>query len=174
MLRLLIDKDDIRDLLYSYSQMVDRGDYSKVLELYHDDATDEHGINPSGSVKEFLEVLKPIYDRTSGIHHIIANSYIRVEGDYAEAETYFNSHQFGPEKDNEHWNIYGGGRYLDKFVRKNGVWKIQHRRLVTDWLVRSKEEDALAGAWAKNMYKGQGDGSDPSYSFLSLFSRGTR
>ncbi|KAL4862564.1 hypothetical protein BDV12DRAFT_202922 [Aspergillus spectabilis] len=122
-IQLLLDKDEIRDLIYSYCQMVDRCDFDRVKELYHEDAKDDHGINESGNVADFIEELKPIYAQSTGIHHSVSNCYIKVLGDYAEAESYISAHQNMPDIDDHNAVIIAGGRYMDKFERRNNVWK---------------------------------------------------
>ena len=37
------------------------------------------------------------------------------------------------ERDGRSWDTYTGGRLHDRFERRNGEWKIAHRRTVFDW-----------------------------------------
>ena len=54
----------------------------------------------------------------------------------------------------------GGGRYIDRFEKRNGEWKIALRRLVMDWRI-----EADATVWAKRSTQtvGTWDKSDLSY-----------
>jgi hypothetical protein len=172
-LQLLIDKDEIRDLIYSYCQTVDRLDYDRLRRLYHEDATDNHGYNPSSSVDEFIEMLKPHSESSSGIHHAVCNSYIKVDGDYAEAETYLLASQYQPDGEGRA-HMSCGGRYLDKFTRVDNVWKFQTRCLVVDFARRVQATDAFDNQHIKNVVKGSTGPNDVSYGFFKFFKWGQR
>jgi hypothetical protein len=167
----IIEKDAIRDLFYSYCQAIDRQDYVKMRELYHEDARDEHGVNPSGSVDEFLESIGQFYADALSIQHHVTNLYIKLEGNYAEAEGYVINTNVMPNA-----KLVFGGRYMDKLECRGGVWKFLHRRLVAEWVdVYENYEDARGlNPATVNMYKGKVGESDPSYAYFQLFKRGER
>lgn len=173
-LQLLIDKDEIRDLIYSYCQTVDRLDYDRIKLLYHDDATDNHGYNSSSSLDEFIEMLKPLSEQSSGIHHAVCNSYIKVDGDYAEAETYLLASQFMPDGEGRFADMSCGGRYMDKFLRVDNVWKFQTRCLVVDFARRLQATNGFDNLYIKNVVKGSRGPNDVSYGYFKFFKWGSR
>lgn len=174
-IKLLIDKDEIRDLIFSYCQTVDRLDYDRIAHLYHPTASDNHGYNKSESLDEFIEMLKPLSAASTGIHHAVCNSYIRVEGDYAEAETYLLASQEMPDGEGKRADIMSGGRYMDKFMRTSEEgWMFKERCLVVDWARRLEATSAYDNPYIENVRKGCVGPEDPSYGYFKLFKWGAR
>ena len=170
-LRQIIDKDVIRDLVYSYCQAIDRRDYGKMRALYWEDGRDEHGVNPSGQVEDFIAMIEGYYAQAISIQHHVTNLYIKVDGDYAEAEGYVVNFNLLPGFE----NLFGG-RYMDKFERRGGVWKFLHRRLSAEW-IKNKNEGVDVRATdpvTVGMYKAAPGETDPSYAYFRLFKRGER
>jgi hypothetical protein len=63
--------------------------------------------------------------------HSLSNITIDLEGDVAHTETYyFVVMQF---HDDDRPLIVSGGRYLDRFERRDGVWAIVARVMVNEW-----------------------------------------
>jgi 3-phenylpropionate/cinnamic acid dioxygenase small subunit len=65
---------------------------------------------------------------------LLSNVYVKVNGDTATARSRFT---FLSEAEDGAFHVRGSGKYLDTWVRQNGAWRIQHRRV--EW-------DLLAGA----------------------------
>jgi SnoaL-like domain len=129
-LQLLIDKQALKDLGLRYARAIDRRKPEALKALYHLDAIDEHGTVFSGTPVEFADAQPALMDNFELTAHYIINSYYVVEGDRAEGELYFIAYH--RTKDNTPQEIIVGGRYLDKYVRCDGEWKILHRLLVWD------------------------------------------
>lgn len=170
-LRDIIAKDEIRDLIYSYCQAIDRREYDKMRALYWEDGRDEHGVNPSGEVEDFIAMIEGYYANAISIQHHVTNLYIKVDGDYAEAEGYVVNINLLPGAE----NVFGG-RYMDKIERRGGVWKFLHRRLAAEWIKNPNDgvdyrptDPVTAG-----MYHGTVDETDPSYAYFRIFKRGER
>ena len=53
-----------------------------------------------------------------------------------------------------------GGRYLDRFERREGAWRIHHRAVVIDW---SRVATIEAGFDAQGYLEGARKPLDPSY-----------
>jgi len=60
-----------------------------------------------------------------------------------------------------------GGRYLDRLEKRDGVWRVLHRRVVVDY--RYLADGSVHGDW-DGYVKGTWGRSDPSYD-LPLLSR---
>lgn len=141
----LLAREQIRDVLYRYCRGVDRGDAKLIASVYHADAIDEHGAFRGPGV-EFAGYVVQAMDAVSivGQHHL-TNILIEVDGHRAAAESYFIAlHPHQPEGEAAPILAAVGGRYLDRFECRDGVWKIAHRQVVLDWT-----QERLSGdAWA--------------------------
>jgi hypothetical protein len=171
----LIAKDQIRDLVLAYCRAIDRKDFDLLRQLYHPGAGDEHGSNPSGTAEEFFAILPPMMEVAETLQHNITNHYIKVDGDYAEGEAYLVAHTVVRMND-QHYAFLQGARYLDKYERRDGVWKFSHRRVVADWLQRYgvPPADLATAPEIPGMLPGSSGGDDNSYGYFRLFRRAER
>lgn len=153
-LQTLIARSEISDLLALYCRGLDRRDEATLRAIYHDDAIEDRGgglyIGPAQEWVGWTLGVLPVFRLTQ---HGILNTLIEVDGDRAWGETYFQAyHRFGgdegdkdealsaqgvntselvwPEGESE---VILAGRYLDRFERRDGVWKIAYRKMVCDW-----------------------------------------
>jgi hypothetical protein len=134
-LRLIEDRQAIRDVIVRYCRGVDRGDPALVLAAFHDDAIDNH----FGVVLPFREAIGTLKAARSGgggpskttSMHNICNVLIEVDSDIARCESYVivivRIPQDGGAIDWMH-----AGRYVDRFERRNGDWRIAYRTVVYD------------------------------------------
>jgi hypothetical protein len=173
-LRELLDKQALTELVHAYCNAADRQDYVKLRALYHDDAVDDHGAFSRGPVDTFIEKMTAAQPVTAILHHNITTTNFVVDGDRAEGEIYtiaFHTVRAGDTS----FDVLLGGRYLDKYEKRSGVWKFTHRVIVTDWVVPNQpsavdfEHPMVAGAPT-----GSPGSDDPSYSYFTLFRRGER
>ena len=131
-LRKLVDKDEIRDALYRYCRGIDRCDEEVVRSVYHPGATDDHGVF-SGTAEDFAAWVIPVLHRDfANTMHTLGNILIALDGDAAHVESYFHAFHrvLRPAGDRD---LIVGGRYVDRFERRSGVWKISARTVVFDW-----------------------------------------
>ena len=133
----------IRNLLATYSYLLDSADYPRWAALFGEDGTLE--VNGEVWARGEKEVFKKQSDYMAaspkpitgfaGDHiyrHMITNIHITVdeEAGTAEAEAFFfvlHVDKGTPPL------IRGGGRYNDKFNKSGGVWRFVAKRLVYDW-----------------------------------------
>ena len=142
-LRRQKDKDEIRDVLYTYCRGIDRLDEALVRSVYHPGASDDHGPF-SGTAEEFAAWVIPVLQRDfSATMHTLGNILIELDGDAAHVESYFHAYHRVPRPAGDR-DLLVGGRYLDRFERRAGVWKISARTVVLEW---SRSEPATQ-AWA--------------------------
>ena len=170
-LETLLAKEEIRDLVFAYSRAVDRGDNDLLESLYHPDARDEHGINPSGTAEEFFQIMRR-GGRSSVLQHAITNHFIRVDGDQAEGEVYLIAYHVIGADDADPRAFILGARYLDRYARRDGVWKFAHRLVVADWVEHRPAEKVADAPAIAGMATGRRDPDDPSYGYFRLFQRG--
>ncbi|MCZ4278482.1 nuclear transport factor 2 family protein [Rhodococcoides yunnanense] len=129
--RELADRQAILDCLMRYSRGVDRLDRDVLLSVYHDDAIDDHGMFVGGPI-DFADWVIGMH-RTLHIsqQHCLFNHTCELDGDVAHTETYYmfvGMNRQGPPL------AMSGGRYVDRFERRNGVWAIAHRVCLRDWI----------------------------------------
>lgn len=170
----LIAKDAIRDLVMTYCRAIDRKDFDLLETLYDAGAGDEHGCNPSGTAAEFFEIMRTSCGPAKTLHHNITNHHIRVDGDRGEGEAYLIGYHVIEEDDGRRFGFLLGARYLDRYVRRDGVWKFAHRKVLADWVKHFDAEEPAGTPEIDGMEEGRSSGEDPSYAFLTLFGRGVR
>jgi len=127
--RTLLDRVQIHDALMRYSRGVDRGDGELVMSCFHPDATLDMGRGPMSPAALAEGIAKMT---ATGTMHFIGNEYVEVDGDNAYSETYFISYATITDSGTSA-SRSRGGRYLDRFERRDGEWKIPRRLLVDEW-----------------------------------------
>ena len=133
-LDILWSKDQIHDLLKNYCRACDRADGELLNSLFHADAKADYGFNKSGTAREFIDAMPGLRAGIPETQHNLTTHLIAVDGDNAEGEAYHVAYHRFDGEDGPTLMI-AGGRYLDKFERRDGVWKISERRLANDWTV---------------------------------------
>lgn len=130
-LRILLDKQQIHDVMMRYCRSVDRMDVALLRTCYWPDAHDDHGPF-KGSAAQFLEIVGGLSDAYAWSQHLICNEYVEVDGDVAHGECYFLMPAgIGSDDARQVWTL--GGRYVDRFERRDGEWRIADRVVVQDW-----------------------------------------
>jgi hypothetical protein len=144
----LADRLQIQDCMYKWCRSVDRLDYEGMRSVFHDDAIDLHGAY-NGPVDGLVDWIR---NRHAGIPfsmHAVSNMLIEFAGaDLALVETYVRTTQRYPAEARAALDQLAGGRagveggamdlmtcsrYVDRFERRDGHWKIARRTLVADW-----------------------------------------
>jgi len=149
----LVDKQAITEIIMTYARAVDRLDEDLLRTVFHPDSQHAHGFEgpssdpglPSkpGAPGDFVAFAFEILGTMTHTHHQLGNIFIAVDGDDAHTETYFSAYHRMRAKgdplagDNAYdtemdWLV--GGRYIDRFQKRAGVWKISHRTGLTDWM----------------------------------------
>lgn len=160
------DQLALRDLVMRYCRGCDRRDFKLVRSLYHDDAVDDHGAMFRGGPDEFVAWLPQVMARWELTVHSVSNSLIVVDGDRAEGEHHVTAYHRSRPPERREYIVQG--RYLDRYERRNGVWKFKHRSLVFDsGEMRSVDEQTFAMLGADAAH-GRADQDDPSWQFSLL------
>ena len=171
-IQALLDKQAITELVHAYCNAADRHDHDKMRSLYHEDAIDDHGAFFKGLAMEFIDRLPEIQEPMAILHHNVTTVNITLEDDYAEGEIYVLAfHQV--RTDDGPVDLLIGGRYFDKYEKRNGVWKFSHRAVVADWArTESPSTVTLDHPMIEGSHIGRPGPDDPSYGFFRLFKRG--
>ena len=134
------DKLEIREVLMRYARGLDRFDEELVASVYHDDGMDDHGGVPLSGRALAREVIGTINARYRITRHLMTTMLIEVDGDVARTETYYTAcHRY--RENGEEVQLTSDGRYLDRFEKRGGVWKIAYRWRVRDWTRLEKVTD---------------------------------
>jgi hypothetical protein len=133
-LRTLLDKQEIAEVLARYCRAIDRLDEELLRSVYWPDGYDDH-MSFAGPVSEFIpEAIKSCAMIFKSTVHSISNILIEVDGDVARSETYFTSfNRLSKRRDGREYDRITCARYIDRFERRGGQWRIARRLVVTDW-----------------------------------------
>lgn len=127
----VIAKQDIYELVCNYSRGLDRWDADLLNSVFFEDAFCEYGFI-NGSAKEFVDYAMQALQNHTANQHIVGNVLIDIEGDEAFGEVYFNAyHKIKGEQGFE--DVLIAGRYLDRYEKRSGVWKMAYRSERVDW-----------------------------------------
>lgn len=177
----LADRAQIQDAIYRFCRAMDRLDFDTLRGVFHPDAIDCHSIY-NGNIDGLIEWVRQRHRGITFSMHTISNILIEFAGpDTAIVESYCVSlqryaaaaqvglEQFGSaatanaEVDKD---MTACVRYVDRFERREGAWRIQQRtaiydstrlhevpesapKLGADWTVgRRSKEDPLYAARA--------------------------
>jgi hypothetical protein len=129
-LRSLVDRAQILDCVHRYARGMDRLDRELARSAYHDDAQEDHG-GFVGTVDAFLDWSLDFQSKYARHQHYVSNHTADLDGDTAHAETYYLF--VGTERDPDAPLAAFGGRYVDRFERRQGRWAIAVRILLVEW-----------------------------------------
>ena len=132
-LQELLDREAIRDCLHRYCRGIDRMDEDCLRSVYWPDGTDRHGPY-QGSATGFVEwALDKLKDAPRGVH-MLSNILIDLRGDVAGVESYFHALQADRDEHGQPRESMLVGRYVDRFEKRGGEWRIAQRTVVYDWI----------------------------------------
>lgn len=124
-------REAVREALLAIARGTDRFDGALLASVIHADAElDMGGKMMTGAA--FAAALKPPAASRPGRMHIVSNQRIDVSGDRASTESYLVSCQ-DVEIDGVRKTRIRAGRYIDRFERRAGVWKLARRTLIDEW-----------------------------------------
>ncbi|MEW9855457.1 nuclear transport factor 2 family protein [Novosphingobium sp. M1R2S20] len=167
-LRVLLDKEAIRQLVLLYSRAVDRKDVELLRDLYTEDATDSHGDSYDGPAKGYCDFIEQSLPYMPYSGHHVCNHLISVEGDEGNGEVYALAYHLIPNRDGSQEEDFMAVRYIDNYRRcSDGRWRFSKRVVTYDFKIRRPFDGGGT--------LGQGP-ADPSYETCRqrLFQRGAR
>ena len=153
-LQTLLAKQAITEVIYRYARAIDRMDEALLRSVFHPGSRHFHFYKgpssdpdaPStpeepGDFVRFALGLLTTYART---HHHMTNVLIDFEDDsHANTETYFTAFHLvrplgdplaGAQAFDCEMDYFVGGRYIDRFEKRDGLWGIVDRTGMTDWV----------------------------------------
>jgi len=159
----VVSHQAIIELGCRYVRGVDRGDPEMIMTAFHDDAAIVSGAF-NGSAQDFsVEIGKLLDEISPRVAHTVTNHWIDISGDVGVGESYVIAYQNTLGDDPQ--DVMTGGRYVDRYERRNGEWKISHRTFVLDWTTSSPSKDLMGLGMFEEMVKGERGKGDPVYAF---------
>ena len=134
------DRLAIRELVDAYARCADRRDAAGQMALftedthfvvYRDATVDEPTQELHGR-----EALAPVFANLNtyvATTHFNGQSTVALDGERAEGESYCIAHHLSVDEGGRRTMMVASLRYLDEFVKQDGVWRFARRRLVVDW-----------------------------------------
>lgn len=158
-LQELLDKQAIHDVLMRFCRGIDRRDETLLKSAFHEDALDEHGVF-DGNAHEFAHLAMDMLLQFTTTSHMIMNEYIELDGDTARVESYVLANHRSEREEGKVDSLMGC-RYVDRFERRDGAWRIAHRIVVHDW----NHERTVEAEWpdAVRFIQGRRDREDRFY-----------
>ena len=145
-----LDREAIRDVMFRYAHAIYRCDAQLLETVYWPEAIDDHGIFV-GKRDEFITWVIPIMRTMMSVtQHFMGNILIRIDGQVATVETYFQAfHRWENADGKPAEDSVQGGRYLDRMEKRGKEWRVIHRVVVFDYF----REYPDSGTWenAKHM-----------------------
>lgn len=155
--RDLAARRDIMDACQRYMRGQDRLLPELHLSAFHEDAYVDCGLY-AGSAAGFVEFAQGFLGELKGSQHLIGQSQIRIDGDSADGEVYFIAwHRI--VEDGEDKDLFVAGRYVDRYEKRNGEWRIAKRRELIDWARTDPPTDGFLREYAGKLVLG-GRGAD--------------
>lgn len=159
----LLDHQAIHDVVLRYCRGIDRLDLELVRGCYHADATDDHGRFRLRTRDEYVEWVGGVLMRYTGTMHVVANHLVELDGDVARSETYGVAYHHGDPPDDHRRNFTTGFRYVDRFERRDGEWRIATRVAVREWTHTVTAEQQVIIPPERDGRRGQRDRTDAVY-----------
>lgn len=128
----LQDYEALRAVLTGIARGTDRFDQALLAACIHADAKFDMGGANIITGAAFIDMLKPPAKPPQGRMHMLTNERIVLDGDAAWSETYVVSCQ-QIEDNGAAQTRLRAGRYLDRFTRREGVWRLSERTFVDEW-----------------------------------------
>lgn len=161
-----IAKQEITEILHRYARGCDRLDEAALRACFHPDSTHEHGAF-KGRSSDFIDFAVGFIRKLRDCSHLVTNVLIEIEGALAVSECHYVAHhrryQEGTTREED---FFAKGRYLDRFERRAGVWKIAHRTGIHDLTHVVAIPDALQGARPAGVLSARKP-DDPLYHMLA-------
>jgi hypothetical protein len=163
--RRVMDQFAISDALARYARGVDRRQWEMVRSVFHPDASDDHGAY-RGGIDGLIKWVSARHAPIEQAMHFLGNILIEfANDDTALVETYFTaSVRLGPEATESRTSLLNDaagtshvdttvlGRYIDRFERRQGEWKIAKRITIYEAIRTQPVADAYRNpdyVWAK-------------------------
>ncbi len=136
------DREAIREVIALYAHAIDRRRWEMMERLFHPDASFAFG-PIEGDWRSFVEQARTVIDPCLATQHQLGQTLIGFDGpDTAHCETYMTAMHIVPAGHprtdvfpdcGETYSAVIAGRYVDRFEKRAGGWRIARRHGLYDW-----------------------------------------
>lgn len=154
------DKLEIMQLSATYMRGLDRLDGEVERSVFWDNAWCSYGTYEGGP-DEFVAYCMQALKTHGSNQHMLGQITVELEGEEAFGEVYYQAYHRIKNEQGEDRDMFISGRYVDRYERRDGVWKIAYRSELVDWV----RDDPAADEWFKDspMILGARKPDDPLY-----------
>jgi hypothetical protein len=131
-LQFLLDREAIRDVVMRYCYGADRCDEAVLQSVYWPEATDDHGVF-CGPASQYIPFVLEAAGQMDQMQHLVGNMLIRNSATTASCESYFIGYHRPKDEQQQPFDMFAAGRYLDEFEKRGDEWRIIRRKVVFDW-----------------------------------------
>jgi hypothetical protein len=155
------DRFAIIDLAAHYMRGLDRLDGALLEAQFWPGARCEYGVF-SGTAADFAAFCMEMLKEHQRNQHMLGQHLIDFTGpDEAYGEVYYQAYHRVFDEAGQPRDLFIAGRYVDRYERRGGVWKIAYRSELVDWVRDDPATDAMVAAAPFIM--GQRKPDDPLY-----------
>ncbi|MEP0189249.1 MAG: nuclear transport factor 2 family protein [Erythrobacter sp.] len=138
----LEDREAIRDVIAAYAHALDRRRWKMMGKLFHEDAQFQFG-SVLGDWRSFVDQASAILSACEQTQHQLGQVIFGFENDHiCHTETYLTATHVIPAgypipdvfpDRGRRYHVIIAGRYVDRFEKRGGEWRIAQRTGLYDW-----------------------------------------
>lgn len=162
-LEKLIEKEAIRDQIFTYCRALDRIDNELGYSIFAEGAEVDYGPTYKGTGREFIDMMLNMHRKMISTHHMMTNILIKFNEDGTEAasETYMYAACKYKHKGKPSFTVEARCRDIDKWQKQDGKWVIVRRIVAGD-----NSFIIPAPQYTDDYNCGRDKTRDPSYDFF--------
>ena len=137
-MQMLLDRLGIHDLVTRYYCAADQRDFVAFLSCFvpgtRVDYSEVLPVSSAHPVEKVAVVIEAAMAAVfSNTQHFMGNHSVAIDGDSASGETYCLAiHQYIDPSQDQDQRPVSALRYIDRFVRWDDGWRIEHRKVTRD------------------------------------------
>jgi hypothetical protein len=159
LLRTVVDRQAITDLIYRYCRSVDRLDLELGYSVWHEDGVAEYDGFYSGTGRGLIDKVCASHRALLVHSHQISNIVIELDGEHAASESYVTATlRIADGARLKQFVVWS--RYVDRWSRRAGRWGIDKRVAIRDF------DEIREVAAMSDPKQGRRDPNDVSYEVL--------
>ncbi len=135
-LEILVEKDKIRDQIFTYCRALDRIDFELGYTIFAEDSEVDYGPTYKGTGRGFIDMMLKMHTKQMlSTHHMMTNILIKLneDGTKAVSETYmYAACKYRNKAKKPTFTVEARCRDIDKWEKRDGKWVIVKRIVAGD------------------------------------------